>query len=224
VQEVRAKDDTPALALLDALSRAAPEADWAWAIGPREGRSSSKEQYLLVYDRRFLELVASETYPDPDDLFERNPLAAYFRAVPPGLFDFILIDNHLKPAAAGEEIAALPAVAEWAAGLWGESDIIIVGDFNADGSYFDEAGLAALLPAPRYTSLIGDDADTTLAASDNAYDRMILTESALEDWTGRAGVLRFDELFDFAALGIRPRDVSDHYPVWAEFSADRDTD
>ncbi len=43
-----------------------------------------------------------------------------------------------------------------------------------------------------------------------------------EDWTGTAGVYRFD-----TAFVIDPSDakaVSDHYPVYAEFSVDQDSD
>ncbi|MDR1411347.1 MAG: endonuclease, partial [Spirochaetaceae bacterium] len=61
-------------------------------------------------------------------------------------------------------------------------------------------------------------------ASDNTYDRFIITSEAAEDFTGNFGVIRFDEIYDFERMGIVPRAVSDHYPVWAEFYTDRDTD
>jgi hypothetical protein len=53
---------------------------------------------------------------------------------------------------------------------------------------------------------------------------IIITASAAEDYAGACGVIRFDELYDFTELTIEPRHVSDHYPVWAEFFIDADTD
>ena len=72
--------------------------------------------------------------------------------------------------------------------------------------------------------LISNVVDTTVADSDNTYDRMVTTRSLDEDHTGMVGVLRFDEVFDFGTLSTDPDDVSDHYPVWAEFYVGRDTD
>jgi hypothetical protein len=108
--------------------------------------------------------------------------------------------------------------------LWGETDVALVGDFNADGSYYDESDLALIFPEEEYRIIITNDYDTTLAPSDNTYDRIIITASAVEDYAGPCGVFRFDEIYDFSELSIQPRQVSDHYPVWAEFYTTADTD
>ncbi|MDR0721056.1 MAG: endonuclease, partial [Treponema sp.] len=155
-------------------------------------------------------------------IFERNPLAAYFQTG--GGFDFILINNHIQPSNAAREIAALPGVARSFQDLWGETDVALVGDFNADGSYYDENDLAAVFPQDAYHIVIANEHDTTVASGDNTYDRIIISASAVEDYTGACGVLRFDEVYDFSELFIEPRHVSDHYPVWAEFYTGADTD
>jgi hypothetical protein len=84
--------------------------------------------------------------------------------------------------------------------------------------------LEEVFPAEEYEIIITNDFDTTVAESDNTYDRLIITKSAREDFTGKRGVLRFDEEYDFSLYSIKPRDVSDHYPIWAEFYTEKDTD
>jgi endonuclease/exonuclease/phosphatase family metal-dependent hydrolase len=195
---------------------------YAYILGPREGRSSSKEQYWIIYDRTKLRLLGETTWADPEDIFERNPLGAYFQTG--DKFDFILIDNHIQPTNAAREIAALPEVVHYFQQLWDETDVVLAGDFNADGKYYDETVLTATFPEHEYYSIITNGYDTTVAVSDNTYDRIIITASAWEDYAGVCGVIRFDELYDFTELSIQPDQVSDHYPVWAEFYIDADTD
>jgi hypothetical protein len=228
IQEVRSQDIAPVLQFMQTLP---PK--YAYVLGPREGRSGSKEQYWIIYDSTKLRLLGEQTWADPEDLFERNPLGAYFQTIGPSVrdaagtsfpFDFILIDNHIQPSNAAVEIAALPGVVQYFQELWDERDVALAGDFNADGAYYDETALAALFPAPEYRIIITNEYDTTVAAGDNTYDRIIITASAAEDYTGACGVIRFDELYDFTDLTIQPRQVSDHYPVWAEFHSDADTD
>lgn len=217
IQEVRSASIAPVLEFMDLLP---PQ--YAYVLGPREGRSGSKEQYWVIYDTTKLRLLAEATWADPEDLFERNPLGVYFQTR--DSFDFILIDNHIQPSAAAREIAALPEVVRYFQELWGEKDVVLAGDFNADGVYYDETLLAAAFPEHEYHSIITNDYDTTVALSDNTYDRIIITASAGEDYAGACGVIRFDELYDFTELTINPRQVSDHYPVWAEFFTGADTD
>jgi endonuclease/exonuclease/phosphatase family metal-dependent hydrolase len=195
---------------------------YAYILGPREGRSSSKEQYWVIYDAGKFSLLGAAQYPDHDDIFERNPLGVYLRSAKG--FGFILIDNHLQPGSAEKEIEALPAVVSYFKDYWGEEDVLVVGDFNADGSYYNESLLETVFSAEEYEIVITNDFDTTVAPSDNTYDRFIISNSAREDFTGKKGALRFDEEFDFSLYSIKPQEVSDHYPVWAEFYTERDTD
>jgi hypothetical protein len=197
-------------------------ARYGYVLGPREGRSNAKEQYWIIYDKTKFTVMGEETWPDGEDTFERSPLGVYFKTS--GAFDFILINNHISPSSAEEEISRLPEVAAYYRDLWNEPDILITGDLNADGYYYDETLLAEVFPEPAYRIIITNEEDTTVAESDNTYDRFIITFSAAEDYTGRHGVTRFDELYDFARYGIEPQAVSDHYPIWAEFAVNSDTD
>ncbi|GHV88393.1 hypothetical protein AGMMS50267_07530 [Spirochaetia bacterium] len=222
VQEVRSAGIEPVERFMALL----PE-KYSYVIGPREGRSGSKEQYWIIYDANKFTVLGDETWPDPEDIFERNPYAVFFQtngSTGNSNFDFILMNNHIQPRRAAEEIAALPEVAAYYRDLWQEPDVLIVGDFNADGYYYDESLLSSVFPEDEYTIIITNDLDTTVADSDNTYDRIIVTSSAVEDYTGNYGVIRFDEQYDFSRYSISPQKVSDHYPVWAEFFTGRDTD
>jgi endonuclease/exonuclease/phosphatase family metal-dependent hydrolase len=217
IQEVRTANIEP----VERFMRYLP-ARYAYVIGPREGRSSSKEQYWIIYDTYKVRMLAAETWSDPEDIFERNPFAVFFQTL--DKFDFIIINNHIQPGSAYKEINALPRVVDYYRRNWHESDILLVGDFNADGSYYDEDLLWDVFPSDQYRIVISNEYDTSVAPSANTYDRIIITSSTLEDYAEKCGVLRFDELYTFDQYTIRPRDVSDHYPIWAEFRIDADTD
>ncbi|GHU22975.1 deoxyribonuclease [Spirochaetia bacterium] len=217
IQEVRSATIDPVEQFMALLP-----AHYDYVLGPREGRTNSKEQYWIIYDTNKLQVLAQETWADPQDLFERNPLAVYFKTT--GNFDFIVINNHIQPSSARTEISVLPEVIAYYQELWNESDVLVMGDFNADGSYFNESTLADIFPDHAYQIVITNDFDTTVAAGDNTYDRFIITATAREDYTENCGVIRFDEIYDFSQKQILPRNVSDHYPIWAEFSLYNDTD
>ncbi len=65
---------------------------------------------------------------------------------------------------------------------------------NADGSYFDEDG-ASTMKSSDYVWLIGNGADTTTKATNPTYDRIVITGAVLPDFTGNAGVFRFDTAY-----------------------------
>jgi endonuclease/exonuclease/phosphatase family metal-dependent hydrolase len=216
VQEVRSVLIDPVerfMALLPAYSS---------VLGPREGRTSSREQYWVIYDTGKFTVLGAAVYPDPEDVFERNPLGVFFAAG--DNFDFILINNHIRPGAAAAEIDALPEVIAWFQHYFDEPDALVVGDFNADGSYYDETLLASVFPPADYEIIISNQLDTTVASSDNTYDRFIITRAAREDYTGNRGVLRFDDEYALGAYGLSAAELSDHYPIWAEFYLGKDTD
>jgi len=152
---------------------------------------------------------------DPDDVFEREPFVAFFRS---GNFDFKVVNNHIKPADVEAELKHLAVVINNIYDSSSEKDIIVLGDMNADGSYFNEDGLTTVLPL--WIQLIGNDEDTTVAASDNTYDRMMTREATADvEYTGTSGVFRWDTEYGVADIDFIKK-VSDHYPVYAEFRTD----
>ena len=161
----------------------------------------------------------SYTYDDSVlDLFHREPLLASFSTVN-GTFDFVLATIHTDPDEATEEIDSLPLVIENAKDHFqGELDVIVLGDLNADCSYFDEDDMTCPLRNSAYTWLISNDMDTNLAATSCTYDRIVITKDTVSEYMNVAGVYRFDQVEGLSEE--EAKDVSDHYPVWAEFSID----
>ena len=223
VQEIRDKSGTAVKELLAAVN-ANSNYHYDMLIGPRVGRTSSKEQYAFFYRTSLVVPIGSTaTWQDISHKFEREPFFAMFIAAQ-GTFDFILADLHTKPEDATNEIRLIPGIMKDGATLFNDPDIICLGDWNADGSYFDEDTYGTLFPSSEFLWIIPNTADTTIASKSNTYDRMAASFSMKEDWTGEWGVFRFDEESTFITKGIIPTDISDHYLVWATFYTEYDTE
>ncbi len=226
VQEVSDKSGQVIPFFLDEYLNPIGANKFAAALSPRLGRDASgesqKEQYAFIYDNSRLELVDSFTYDDGKDdgtdAFIREPFVGYFRSRQ-GDFDFAIAVIHTKPQDAEEEMIRLEEVVEEIYSRYpGETDVICVGDTNLKKGFNDY--VAGQWQVGDFYSVIGED--TTLAKSTSLYDQIIIDMAATEeDFTNQSGVIRFDEAFNFSV----PADViSDHYPVWAVFYSDRDTD
>lgn len=138
LEEIRDSTQTALPKLLDAVNSAeSPRYDYI--VSERLGRTTSKEQYAYLYNMQtILPIGSTYTYPDTNDLFEREPYVSNFKSRN-GNFDFVLITIHTDPDTATQEINDLPKVIEDAKARYqGESDFIILGDLNSDCNYFDE--------------------------------------------------------------------------------------
>jgi endonuclease/exonuclease/phosphatase family metal-dependent hydrolase len=189
-------------------------------IGPRLGRSSSKEQYAFVYNTATIEVNSRLIYTvnDPHDLLHREPLVAMFRTrgpPPQQAFTFVLVNIHTDPDETDSELDALGQVYQAVrrtAG--GEDDIIVLGDLNVDDRHLGMLGrLEGVKPLIR--GMYTNTRQTEL------YDNIVLHQPSTAEFRGNCGVFNFPELYKL------PRDqalqralqVSDHLPIWAEFSA-----
>lgn len=185
----------------------------------RLGRTNSKERYAFYYDNEMIEyLNRSFTYPDNEDVFEREPFIAYFKAKK-GNFDFYLVNIHTKPEDAENEIKNLDKVVKYVLQEDPqEKDVIILGDFNADGSYYDEDKKNL---GEQYFWAITDKMDTTVADSDNTYDRIVFIKKDTEtDYAYKSGIDRFSKRW----TGIEFKEISDHYPAWIICYDNKDKD
>ena len=70
-----------------------------------------------------------------------------------------------------------------------------MGDFNADGSYFDEDGTSNLFKASGYNWLITNDMDT-MVKTDYTYDRIVVLDATLNQELddSAAQVFYFDQV------------------------------
>jgi endonuclease/exonuclease/phosphatase family metal-dependent hydrolase len=219
IQEVRSVDETVLARFIDLIN--ADGSHYDFVIGPRLGRTSSKEQYAVVFDATRIEIDRSSVYtvPDPEDLLHREPLVARFRVrgVPPErAFTFSLVDVHTDPDEATTEIDAL---ADVFTGVQqngsGEDDVILLGDLNVDEYHLGRLGR---LPgvAPVVTRMPTNTRRTA------AYDNMLFDHRATAEFTGRWGVV--DLAAEFKLPMKEALKVSDHCPIWAEFRSLESTD
>jgi len=219
IQEIRDASGETAPSYLALINQAGGPA-YAYVESPRLGRTTSKEAYAYFYNTESVELIegSERVYNDTGDVFEREPFIAGFRS---GGFDFTLVGIHTKPDDAYNEIGNLTLVVQSILdGDPQEGDVIVLGDFNADGSYFDEGDTGNPLKDPAYFWVVADEVDT-MTKTDWTYDRMVMT-NATHGWEyveGSASVLYFDDEY-----GIEDPElvwaVSDHYPIYAEFRTD----
>jgi deoxyribonuclease-1-like protein len=216
VQEIRDSSEETAPAYLERIN-GKPGPDYAYVRSPRLGRTTSKEAYAYFYNTQNEELIQGSdyVYEDTGDAFEREPYIASFRS---GGFDFTLVGVHTKPDDAYNEIGNLTLVVHSILEMNpSEEDIIILGDLNADGSYYDEDDASNPLTRPEYRWTVSNEMDT-MTKTDWTYDRMIMTDSthAQEYVQGSTGVFYFDQEYGISDEEL-VWDVSDHYPIHAEF-------
>jgi endonuclease/exonuclease/phosphatase family metal-dependent hydrolase len=214
-QEVRSETQDVVPRFIDLINSAGRHYDFV--IGPRQGRTDSKEQYAFIYDAQTVEVDRTSLYSidDRGDYFQRPPFVASFRIrgpPPDQAFTFTLIDVHTEPDEAESEINALAQVYKAVRNDGrGEDDIILLGDLNADERKF---GLLKALPDMAWVIPAGTPTNTR---GTKTYDNILFNRRATVEFTGRAGV--FDLVREFNLTLKQAEDVSDHFPIWAEFSA-----
>lgn len=215
IQEIRSVTQDIMPHLIDLLN--ADGRHYDYAIGPRLGRTSSKEQYAFVFDTQTIEIDRYKLYTvdDPDDLLHREPLVGWFRArgpAPNQAFTFSLATVHTDPDEVDQELDVLDDVFFRVRDdpHRGEDDCILVGDFNARASHLRELG--------RIKGLIKviDGETPTNTRRTAQYDNIVFQEPATREFTGRGGVFDFRQQYNLTQE--QAERISDHLPVWAEFS------
>jgi len=213
IQEIRAQDDNILPDFVKALN--ADGSQYDFIISPRLGRTISTEQYAFVFDRTRVEYDpnAVGTMSDPSDMLHREPFVARFRArtsSPQHAFTFWMVNTHTDPDEVPEEVAALADVFEvMQRARQDEDDVILLGDLNANEN---EMGRLGKLPAMGWVVR----GITTNTRRTKAYDNILFNTRATGEFTGRWGVFDIERAFGLTAE--QALDVSDHFPVWAEYS------
>jgi deoxyribonuclease-1-like protein len=213
IQEVRAKTDDILPRFVDLINSTGRHYDYQ--IGPRLGRSDSKEQYAFIYDTASIETDRSALYTvhDPDDLLHREPLVGWFRVrgpPPDQAFTFSLINIHTDPDETRKELDALAGVyrAVREDGRH-EDDVILLGDLNVDDHHFGQLGqIPEIMPV-----ISGVPTNTR---GDKQYDNIVYSRYATTEFTGRSGVC--DVIRKYNLSTEEALQISDHLAIWAEFS------
>jgi len=195
------------------VDRLLNELGYPWR-GTRLGeRSRSGERLAYIYrGDRVQEIGQASNLPGASSrVFERVPYRATFRA---GNFDFELITLHLSwgdVAQREDEMKTLASLVAKRIQSQGEKDIIILGDLNEQKSR----------PNLSYMSVVGWDTVVKLGTNLSGreiYDHILLNPTHTREYLGRSGVVLFDEIYLNNDDRTAADKVSDHRPVWADFS------
>lgn len=217
--------------------------DWAFILTDvTEGKAGNNERLAFLFDTRRVkpsglacELVvpieqdAGVPASDLDRQFARTPYAVSFFSQGQ---TFTLVTLHvLYGEDPGDRVPELRAIAQWLAG-WAEREfgwdhnLIALGDFNidrADDPLFEAFTSTGLVPAPQLAGLprtIFDD-----PGAEHFYDqiawftkgqkhRPVLTLDS-----GAGGQVNFvPQLQDEQTLTELSWRISDHFPLWVEFT------
>ncbi len=210
IQEVRSADQDVLPRFVQLLN--VDGARYDFILGPRLGRTSSKEQYAFVFDttRVGVDPQMIYTIADPQDLLHREPLVTRFYTLAPSLneaFTFVLVNIHTDPDETDQELNALDDVFQLVQSQ-GEDDVILLGDLNVDERNLGELGQ---LPGITWT-VAGEPTNTRRSKS---YDNIVFDRRFTVEYAGYAGV--FDFASHFGLSQEQALEVSDHFPVWAEF-------
>lgn len=214
IQGIRGDNRRLVAALVDRVNDNGRRYDFL--IGAPAGRTQAKEQAAFLFDSTTVQVdrLACYTVVDPQGLFERPPLVGSFRVrqvAPERAFTFTLINVHTNPNDVGTELDALAAVyRQVRRARRGEDDIILLGDLNAN-----ERQLAGLGRIPGIRCAISRA--STHTPGTRQYDNILFSSPATTEFTGRAGL--FDVMREFNLTTQQTLEISDHLPVWAEFSA-----
>jgi deoxyribonuclease-1-like protein len=212
LQGIQSNRDDILPLLVERLNQSGRSYDYM--IGPRVGRSAQLEQFAYIFDTQRLETDRYQLYTveDPDDLIVREPLVAWFRTkghAPQHAFTFSMINVHIDPDFAQRERELLPSLIQAVQNDGrGEDDWILLGDFQGgDSELFPLTKVAARL------ALIGIPTDV---AGTRMLDEIALSGPATVEFNGKVGA--YDFLRQYNLSLEQALEVSDHLPVWAEFS------
>ncbi|XP_033982017.1 deoxyribonuclease-1-like isoform X3 [Trematomus bernacchii] len=178
IQELRDKDGTVTERLMELVNKGSHQ--FRNISSGYLGPSSRKERYLFLYSDETVTVKDQEDsfqYDDTAGVFDRPPFVVKFSSTQTGK-EFVLIPIHTQTDKAVKEIDALVDVVKEAKLKWTNNNIMVLGDFNADGTYVtaEDWDDIRLFTNKNFHWLIKDGVDTTVAAkSSNTYDRIVVT-------------------------------------------------
>ena len=213
IQDVRARNQGLLVEFVEQLNSEGRHYDF---VLPSEVGRDPVEQYsAFLFDQASVHLDRNTVYSVQDEAgrFRREPLVASFQARGPNegeAFTFTLINVHTDPRQTVIELDLLDDVfrAVRDSGR-GEDDIVLLGDLNADERHLGQLG-----EVPNIAWAIFDLPTTTRGT--RLVDNILFDVRATAEFTGRSGVV--DLIREFNLTMREAVEISDHLPVWAEFS------
>ncbi len=213
LQEVTSEDQSTIPTLLQYVNQGGYR--YSYTISRRIGRKYF-EQYVFLFDttRVVTQQNACFEVPDERDLLHREPFIGRFATLAPNPFTFALINMHTDPDVVNEELNVLANVYVaysnyFYQGSYPEDDVILLGDLNADPTRFQELGrIPNVIP-----TIVGLPTNYTRTKTN---DNILINRLATREYTGRAGTIDLMETYRIDKA--QTLKISDHQPVWAEFS------
>uniref|UniRef100_UPI0037E8E74E deoxyribonuclease-1-like n=1 Tax=Semicossyphus pulcher TaxID=241346 RepID=UPI0037E8E74E len=196
---------------------------YALQLSTRLGRNRYKEQFLFLYRDDVVDLIDCYQYEDNQandmDAFAREPYILHFKPQNTVLKDIVLIPVHTKPWDSEKELDELYEVFMVVKDKWKTDNIMILGDFNADGAYLTRKEMKdiRIRSDKNFHWLIGDDVDTTANTSnEHTYDRIVVYGDDMLAAIVPNSAKPFNYHEEFAMTEEMALRVSDHYPVEVE--------
>jgi deoxyribonuclease-1-like protein len=227
IQEVQSPQAMPVPRLVDLINRSGGRYDAT--VSEPIGHTTYREQYAFVWDTTRIRMLPESAYvvrdnPYPDNRMHRPPMVASFEtrtaAVmgrPP--FRFTIINVHTDPSQVSpkgdsNEMDVLDdvflRVRDYEFQVRQVMNVLLVGDLNVS-----TANLGQLGQIPGILSVVGNTPTNT--AGNKTYDHILLDQTITTEYTGVFGVIDYER--DYGLSSEEAKRVSDHRPVWAEFSA-----
>lgn len=213
LQEITSKDQRTLPALVQKVNEQG--ARYAYTISPRIGRPETRyyEQYAFVFDtaRVFSGAEFSYVVQDESDILHREPFVGRFQTVgSPQPFQFTLINIHTDPDEISQELDVLAGVYQSVRQYeYTEDDVLLLGDLNAAPDRMQK-----LAQLPFIVPLI--QGVPTNIRKNKTLDNILVDHQTTREFTGRAGTIDLEGMFGLSRTEVAR--ISDHLPVWAEFS------
>jgi hypothetical protein len=185
--------------------------------GPRQ------EAYSFLYDSAKAFLVSpGKIYSDSDKEFIRAPFYAVFKS---GNFDFTLIASQILWGKNEEEtrhqlFSLAKVYMEIQDKNSREQDIILLGDFSFTPADFGWEDLKSM----ETMSALVDLPQTSSIDDKNLFDNIWLQKIHVQEYTGTAGINKFDETIFADNDNKAETTISRRRPVWAIFATTKKDD
>ncbi len=213
IQGIVARNQSPVVYLVEQVNTGGRYYDFATSA--HVGTEPVQEYSAILFDRATVQIDRTTIclIEDPAKRIRHEPLVASFRARGPAeneAFTFSVVSVDIDPAQAAQELDlmddAFRAVRDDGRG---EDDIILLGYLHAD-----EQHLGQLAEIPNITWAISGLPTSTRGT--RLSQNILFEARATAEFTGRSGVMDLMREFN---LSLRDAiEVSDHLPVWSEFS------
>ncbi|XP_054906028.1 deoxyribonuclease gamma-like, partial [Poeciliopsis prolifica] len=178
--------------------------------------------YCLCFREDDVKLTAQYQYEDnqvgDEDAFAREPFILRFCCPSTVVKDLVLIPVHTKPEDSVKELDELYDVVNAVRQKWKTNNIMILGDFNADGRYLSKKKKESIrISSDPFYWLIDDDVDTTTSNyNDNTYDRIVVYGEEMLGAIVPDSAKSFNFQVEFGLTDENAGNISDHYPVEVE--------